>query len=111
MQNVHVLRLCEMLRGNSHDFQAAGRVLRLKQYVSADIKPPHIEAILDALAVNTRVEVLYIQNFEWVSTALPSAVFVSPLSCILAASVCHSVLCASHGSWRSLLRGERPIVC
>ncbi|CAL8463490.1 g3024 [Coccomyxa elongata] len=65
LANVHVLRLCEMLRGDSHDFQAAGRVLRLKQYVSADIKPPHIDAILDALAVNTRVEVLYIQNFEW----------------------------------------------
>lgn len=68
---MHVRRLCEMLRGNSHDFQAAGRVLRLKQYVSADIKPPHIDAILDALAVNTRVEVLYIQNFEWVSPPPP----------------------------------------
>ena len=70
MQNKHVRRLCDMLRANSRDFQADGRVLRMKQYVSADIKPPHIDAILDALADNTRVEVLYIQNFEWVSAHL-----------------------------------------
>lgn len=63
-----------MLRADSREFQAGGRVLRLKQYVSADIKPPHINAILDALAANTRVEVLYIQNFEWVRS------IVSPLA-------------------------------
>lgn len=45
-------------------------MLRLKQYVSSDVRPPHIDAILDALADNTRVEVLYIQNFEWVSAGL-----------------------------------------
>jgi hypothetical protein len=39
----------------------------LKQYVSSDVRPSHIDAILDALAENIRVEVLYIQNFEWVS--------------------------------------------
>lgn len=42
-------------------------MLRLKQYVASDLLPPHMDAILDALAVNTRVEVLYIQNFERVS--------------------------------------------
>ena len=39
-------------------------MLRLKQYVSSDLLPGHMDAILDALAMNTRVEVLYIQNFE-----------------------------------------------
>ena len=34
------------------------------------MRPPHIDAILDALTENTRVEVLYIQNFEWVSAGL-----------------------------------------
>lgn len=61
-----------MIRANSREFQADGRVLRLKQYVSSDVRPSHIDAILDALAANTRVEVLYIQNFEWVSMSLAS---------------------------------------
>ena len=55
-----------MIRADSRQFQADGRVLRLKQYISSDVRPAHIDAILDALAANTRVEVLYIQNFEWV---------------------------------------------
>ena len=59
-------RLCALIRANSRAFQANGRVLRLKQYISSDVRPAHIDAILDALAANTRVEVLYIQNFEWV---------------------------------------------
>lgn len=57
-------RFVEMVRSNSHDFEAQGRVLRLKQYISADVRPAAINAILEALAVNTLVEVLYIQNFE-----------------------------------------------
>ena len=61
-----------MIRANSREFQADGRVLRLKQYVSSDVRPSHIDAILDALAANTRVEVLYIQNFEWVSILMAS---------------------------------------
>ena len=60
-------RFVEMVRSNSHDFEAQGRVLRLKQYISADVRPAAINAILEALAVNTLVEVLYIQNFEHVS--------------------------------------------
>lgn len=71
MQNKQVARLCAMIREDSTDFQAGGRVLRLKQYVSSDCRPPHIDAILDALAANTRVEVLYIQNFEWVRVLVP----------------------------------------
>lgn len=59
-------RFVEMVRSNSHDFEAQGRVLRLKQYINSDIRPAAINAILEALAVNTLVEVLYIQNFEHV---------------------------------------------
>ena len=70
MQNKQVARLCAMIRADSHEFQADGRVLRLKQYVSSDVRPSQIDAILDALADNRRVEVLYIQNFEWVSVTL-----------------------------------------
>ena len=55
-----------MVRSNSHEFEAQGRVLRLKQYISADVRPAAMNAILEALAVNTLVEVLYIQNFEQV---------------------------------------------
>ena len=55
-----------MVRSNSPEFEAQGRVLRLKQYISADVRPAAINAILEALAVNTLVEVLYIQNFEQV---------------------------------------------
>ena len=70
LQNKQIARLCGMIRANSREFQADGRVLRLKQYVSSDVRPSQIDAILDALAANTRVEVLYIQNFEWVSMPL-----------------------------------------
>ncbi len=65
-QNSHVAQLCTRLRANSRDFEADGRVLRLKQYVPSDLLPGHMDAILSALAANTRVEVMYIQNFEWV---------------------------------------------
>ena len=66
-------RFVEMVRSNSQDFEAQGRVLRLKQYISADVRPAAINAILEALAVNTLVEVLYIQNFEKVSAYLATA--------------------------------------
>lgn len=39
-------------------------MLRLKRFIPADCRPQVIDAVLDALRVNTRVEVLYIQNFE-----------------------------------------------
>ena len=39
-------------------------MLRLKRYVSAVAGSAVLDAVLEALAVNTRVEVLYIQNFE-----------------------------------------------
>lgn len=52
------------MRANSTKFEADGRVLRLKQYLGINARPAVIDAVLDALAVNTRVEALYIQNFE-----------------------------------------------
>ncbi len=52
------------LRRNTREFDADGRVLRLKRFISAVAGSAVLDAVLDALAVNTRVEVLYIQNFE-----------------------------------------------
>ena len=66
MQAAPFRRFVDMVRSNSHEFEAQGRVLRLKQYISADVRPAAINAILEALAVNTLVEVLYIQNIEQV---------------------------------------------
>ena len=40
------------------------RVLRIKNWVNANANAMVLNAILDALLVNTSVEVLYIQNFE-----------------------------------------------
>ncbi len=65
-QSAPFRRLIDMIRANSLDFEADGRVLRLKQYMSADARPAMIDLVLDALAVNIRVEALYIQNFELV---------------------------------------------
>jgi hypothetical protein len=53
-----------MLRGSSTEFEARGRVLRLRQFLRADVGPRVLNAVLEALEVNTRVEALYIQNFE-----------------------------------------------
>ena len=39
-------------------------MLRLKRYLPSTAGPAVIDAVLDALKVNTRVEALYIQNFE-----------------------------------------------
>eukprot|EP00884_Botryococcus_braunii_P006272 jgi/Botrbrau1/15646/Bobra.4_1s0030.1 len=64
MESAPFRRLIEMIRGNSREFAANGRVLRLKQYMIADAREPMINMVLDALMVNTRVEALYIQNFE-----------------------------------------------
>jgi hypothetical protein len=52
------------LRRNTREFDAEGRVLRLKRFIPANCRPQVIDAVLDALRANTRVEVLYIQNFE-----------------------------------------------
>ena len=52
------------LRRNTREFDAEGRVLRLKRFIPADCRPQVLDAVLDALTENTRVEVLYIQNFE-----------------------------------------------
>ena len=74
LQNPRFKGFCDMIRNNSEEFEAQGRVLRLKQFIRADAKQAQIDAILDALEDNTRVEALYIQNFEMVSIASPAIV-------------------------------------
>ena len=54
----------ELVRTESTKFEADGRVLRLKQYLGINARPAVIDAVLDALADNTLVEALYMQNFE-----------------------------------------------
>ena len=39
-------------------------MLRLKNFMNARATPRDIDALLDALWVNTRVQILYIQNFN-----------------------------------------------
>ena len=60
-------KLLAMIRDNSTEFQAEGRILRLKNYMRADAQPAEIDAVIEALEHNSRVEALYIQNFEMVS--------------------------------------------
>lgn len=66
-QNQPLSEFLEDIRNNSTKFEADGRVLRLKQYLGINARPVVIDAVLDALEVNTRVQALYIQNFEDVS--------------------------------------------
>ena len=63
-QNAAVKYLVNAVEENSEEFEAGGRVLRLKQYLGINARPPVLNAVLDALMKNTRVEALYIQNFE-----------------------------------------------
>ena len=63
-QNRTVRYLVNAIEKNSTEFEADGRVLRLKQYLGINVRPPVIDAILTALKKNTLVEALYIQNFE-----------------------------------------------
>ncbi|KAI3437870.1 hypothetical protein D9Q98_000316 [Chlorella vulgaris] len=64
MQSPAFRAFLAMLRGSSTEFEAGGRVLRLRQFLRADVRPRVLDAVLDALEANTRVEALYIQNFE-----------------------------------------------
>ncbi|KAK9821293.1 hypothetical protein WJX81_001784 [Elliptochloris bilobata] len=56
--------LVAAIREDSTEFEAGGRVLRLKQYIAAGVGAAALDAIIDALSANSRVEALYIQNFE-----------------------------------------------
>lgn len=56
--------LIELILGNSTAFEAQGRILRIKNYIPCDASPLEIDLILAALRKNSRIEVLYIQNFE-----------------------------------------------
>ena len=76
LQNLPLAQFLDDIRSNSRKFEADGRVLRLKQYLGITARPPIIDAVLDALEVNTRIEALYIQNFEevrgWMKPGIPS---------------------------------------
>ena len=55
-------RFLAMLRSGSPEFEAEGRVLRLRRYLRADVPPAVLDAVLDALsAPGCRVEALYVQ--------------------------------------------------
>ena len=71
-QNRTVRYLVHAIRSNSQEFEACGRVLRLKQYLGINVRPPVMDAILTALEENTLVEALYIQNFEEVRQSVTS---------------------------------------
>lgn len=72
LQNATVRYLVNAIEANSTEFEAEGRVLRLKQYLGINARPPIIDAVLNALMKNTRIEALYIQNFEDVRLPLNS---------------------------------------
>ncbi|KAK3249182.1 hypothetical protein CYMTET_41380 [Cymbomonas tetramitiformis] len=54
----------KIVSNSSEDFEASGKLLRLKRYITPNASCQKIDAILEALAQNTRVEALYIQNFD-----------------------------------------------
>ena len=76
LQNATVRYLVNAIESNSTEFEAEGRVLRLKQYLGINARPPVIDAILDSLKKNTRIEALYIQNFEDVRSATPPRITI-----------------------------------
>ena len=76
LQNATVRYLVNAIESNSTEFEAEGRVLRLKQYLGINARPPVIDAILDSLKKNTLIEALYIQNFEDVRSAAPPWIII-----------------------------------
>ena len=48
----------------SQGVRGFGAVLRVKQYLRADAGPRELDAVIDALRGNSRVQALYLQNFE-----------------------------------------------
>ena len=104
----------EELRANSTNWEADGRVLRLKSYLGISARPAVIDAALDALAANTRVECLYIQNFEeerplFRPLESRAGAFPRRLS-FVNRSTCCSQTCSRHSKQRlvSQLRAFQP---
>ena len=54
----------DRLRNNTLECDAGGKVLRLKRFISSTAGPKVLNEVLEALKENTKVEALYIQNFE-----------------------------------------------
>lgn len=57
-------RLLSLISSNSTDFQHRGAVLRVKQYLRADAGTRELDAVIEALRSNTRIQAVYLQNFE-----------------------------------------------
>ena len=94
-------KLLAMIRSNSREFQAEGRILRLKNYMRADAQPAEIDAVIEALEHNTRIEALYIQNFEMVGALVVAAGdSLPPASRPALALCCPWEPAALQGSWR-----------
>lgn len=91
MQHPPFQRFMAMIRRNSREFEAGGRILRLKQYMVSDANCAMMEAVIAALRVNSRVQALYIQNFEAVSRVTRTGAYLG-----LARGGVPSAACLSH---------------
>ena len=59
-----MVELLQRIRSDDASFNTQGRILRLKHHLKATSGPRVIDAVIDALRDNTRIEALYLQNFE-----------------------------------------------
>ncbi len=73
MQDEAVKSLVERIRTNDSGFNTEGRILRLKHHLRHTAGPLIIGAVIEALRHNTRIEALYLQNFERVWLFLSSS--------------------------------------
>ena len=71
LQDPNLARLCADLRANASSVgECGGRLLRLKRYLpDAGAPPGALDALIDALAANDTVQVLYLQNLTHFSDA------------------------------------------
>lgn len=75
LQDPEIMDLIERIEHDDRGFNTDGRILRLKHHLRSTSGPRVINAIIDALRHNTRVEALYLQAFEKVAL-LPRALFL-----------------------------------
>lgn len=77
--------LIERIEHDDRGFNTDGRILRLKHHLRSTSGPRVINAIINALRHNTRVEALYLQAFEKVTP------FLWLFSSLSADDPCHDV--------------------
>lgn len=94
------------LRDNTLACDAGGKVLRLKRYIPSNARPCVIDEVLDALKENTKIEALYIQNFEdgFLDEQLDGLLDVLRLKRIWAVNVGENMRTSLHG-WRRFADG------